>query len=100
MERYCLEPWVPIEGGITQLLFCFVRAPWKSVLLSSSSHTRTLALLLAHLGSVAATRAFRAQTAAGAINAAQTTACIDWLPFAIMFPLFTLQHLTHSNGIQ
>ena len=51
IESYCLEPWVIIEGGITQLLFC--ACVWASVLLSSlSQHI----LPLAHLRFAKATQ--------------------------------------------
>lgn len=51
IESYCLEPWVIIEGGITQLLFC--ACVWESVLLSSLSQ---YILPLAHLRFATATQ--------------------------------------------
>ena len=96
IESYCFEPWVIIEGGITQLLFC--ACVWESVLLSSlSQHILPLAHLrlagatqmCTHLCTHIHTHTRRAHTAAYTINMAQMTACIDCLPSAIMFPLFT-----------
>lgn len=86
IESYCLEPWVIIEGGITRLLFCVCM--WESVLLSSlSQHILPLAHLRFAMAAQKCTH--RAHTAAYIINMAQMTACIDCLPSAIMFPLFT-----------
>lgn len=89
IESYCLEPWVIIEGGITRLLFCVCM--WESVLLSSchSTYSPWLTLDLQWLHKSAHTLTHRAHTAAYIINMAQMTACIDCLPSAIMFPLFT-----------
>lgn len=96
IESYCLEPWVIIEGGISQLLFCAC-ALEECITQLLVTHT------CAPLSSPQICNGYtsvQAHMAACAINTAQMTACIDCLPFAIMFPLFTFQHLTHSNGIQ
>lgn len=100
IESYCVEPWVIIEGRITPTLVLRACPLRECIIQLCVTHTHTHALPLAHLRFVTATQAFEAHTAAFAINTAQMTACIDWLPFAIMLPLFTFQYLTHSNGIQ
>lgn len=100
IESYCLEPWVVIEEGITKLLFC-ARVSKSAPLSSLSQHTLPSARLrFAAVHKSTHTWAHRAHTAAYTISVAQTTACIDCLPSAIMFLLFTFQHLTHSNRIQ
>lgn len=93
IESYCLEPWVIIEGGITQLLFCACSL-LECIIQLLDTYT------CAPLSSPQICNSYASAPAAYAINMAQMAACIDYIPFAIMFPLFTFQHLTHSNRIQ
>lgn len=96
IESYCLEPWVIIEGGITQLLFCACALLEYIIQLLDTCTCAPLSSPQICNSYASAS----AHAAACAINTTQMTACIDYLPFAIMFPLFTFQHLTHSNRIQ
>lgn len=70
IENHCLEPWVIIEGGITQLLFC--ACAWGSVLLSSLS----LHVLL----SSSEIRSAHTYTYSSQHNQHGPNDCLHWLP--------------------
>jgi len=79
IESYCLEPWVIIEGGITQLLFW--ACTWESVLLSSlSQHTLSLAHLRLAMPAQKRTFLCTQSTHSNLHNQHGPNDCLHWLP--------------------